>query len=63
MLMLVCGRVSIEKTSDMHMHIQILVFLITQNEKKQSSDSNDAQMGVSKNNGTPKWMVYKGKLY
>ncbi len=45
------------------MHIQILVFLITQNEKKQSSDSNDAQMGVSKNNGTPKWMVYKGKLY
>ncbi len=21
------------------------------------------QMGVSKNNGTPKWMVYKGKLY
>ena len=38
--------------------------------KKQASDQRDMknhrkknQLGVSKNRGTPKWMVYNGKLY
>ncbi len=26
-------------------------------------DENPQEMGVSKNNGTPKWMVYNGKPY
>ena len=35
--------------------------LTTSNIKNNSPKSNNSYMGVSKNRGTPKWMVYNGK--
>ena len=38
-------------------------FIAMQMEKRPCSKREKKHMGVSKNRGTPKWMVYNGKPY